>query len=122
MSEQSVGPRPKVHRLPQHVTPEHSARVSWLGIVVCVSSVVMLWAVRGGERTIFRQVLPFAETQTVLSTSVVTEAIPVQDDKGEIVGQLAKMPADVERGASVDATAAIDQKSGIELMNIISKY
>jgi hypothetical protein len=121
MTESSGGSRPKVYRLPKHITEASRTSVSWMGIAVCVGAVATLWAMGGTEKITLTHVLLPADTQAtppVLPGSSIT----VQDDRGELVGQLSKMPADIEHGASVDAIAAADQKSGKELMNIIGKY
>lgn len=126
MNHAPNGSRPKIHKLP-HLQEQESRLYASRGVLVICLAVLLaagipaLWSWHKGAKPVSRSavVQPATANATALASP---EDIPVQDDTGQIVGQLTKMPADSEQGASIHSTAKLDPESGKQLLNIISKY
>jgi len=123
--------RPKIHRLPQQPPVKDSELyVSRAVLIVCLA--LLLVAVipalisfsKIDKKNMAATISP--EQSKIISATAPDTApdnpnLAVRDAQGQMVGQLAKMPADVERGASINTMSKVDNASGKELMNIISK-
>jgi len=120
--------RPKIHRMPERSsrTNDPLALRAFKAIFLSVfllSIITVLWSLRTPHEAVITQIAESTPPLNVTaSAEPQPESIPVQDENGVVVGQLTKMPADIEHGAAISATAKIDQKSGKDLLKIISKY
>lgn len=119
--------RPKIHRLPQSKIHEGELYVSRAVLVVCLALLLVavipaLWSFRTVGKSTIASSIPPSQAQVIAPTANPVQGIPVRDETGAMVGQLAKMPADVEKGASINSVSKVDPQSGKELMKIIGKY
>jgi hypothetical protein len=120
--------RPKVHRLPKNKVQEGELYVSRAVLIVCLALLLVavipaLWSFRTVDKNKKVENITPAQAKMIAPTAnAPVEVIPVQDDKGQMVGQLAKMPSDMEKGTSISSMSKVDPQSGKELMNIIGKY
>lgn len=128
MNHESGESRPKIYRLPQLSANTKEPPVSRMIVVLCfallaVAAIPALWSYlhHGKERTV-ETVSADISPSVAPVQQVAPASIAIRDENGRIVGQMAPMPADAEPGISVNTTAKVDQKSGKELLNIISKY
>lgn len=120
--------RPKVHRLPSQQAQEDERVVSRTVLFVCLG--LLLIAIipalqsfnKVDKNKIAQSLTPGQATMIAPTAPVKNDVIAVQDDRGEMVGQLARMPADMEKGTSIKSMSKVDPKSGKELMNIIGKH
>lgn len=116
--------RPKIHRLPQNAVKEGELYISRTVLIVCVALLLVavipaLWSFRKTDNSTVensRFLAPSKNGAFPMNTTT------MQNDNGQLVGQLARMPADGEKGASIDSMSKIDPKSGKELMHIIGKH
>ena len=128
MNEQNGTSRPKVHRLPQHKVREGELYISRGVLIVCLALLLVavipaLWSFKKIDKSKLTDSITPAQAKILTPTAdKPLEGISVQDNNGEMVGQLAKMPADMEQGTSIQSMSKADPKSGKELMNIIGKY
>lgn len=128
MDEEKGASRPKVHRLPQSKVKAGELYISRAVLVVCLALLLVavipaLWSFKKVDKSNVEASIPPAQAKIIAPTAnAPVESIPVQDERGQMVGQLAKMPADVEKGAAINTMSKVDPKSGKELMNIIGKY
>ncbi len=126
MDEMAGQSRPKVHRLPQHQEKDSELYVSRTVLVVCLSLLLAavipaLWSFSKIDKQRVADTITPEQAQLLSPTAdPASESLIVHDDKGQMVGQLAKMPADKERGA-INSMSKVDKNIGKELMNIISK-
>lgn len=124
--------RPKIHRLPQPLSASDNERyVSRAVLVVCFALLLlavipaMISFSKIDKKNMADSISP-EQSKIIAATAPAPQdadspSLAVHDDKGQMMGQLAKMPADVERGVSINTMSKVDHESGKELMNIISK-
>lgn len=128
MKDNVSASRPKIYRLPQHNRRESGLYVSRTLLIVCFALLVVavipaLWKSRGTDTHKATENASVAESSLAPSAAPpVPQMIHVQDDRGQMVGQLVQMPADLERNVSIHTTSKVDAESSRELMNIISKH
>ena len=102
--------------------------VSRAVLIVCLALLLVavipaLWSFKKVDKSKLAESITPAQAKMLTPTAgAPLEGILVQDDNGQMVGQLAKMPADMEQGTSIKSMSKADPQSGKELMNIIGKY
>ena len=115
--------RPKVHRLPDAAEPEGELYVSRTVVIVCLALLLAavvpaLISFMGlGEKKAVQSIPP-AQAKLLAPQQDVTV---VYDSQGQTIGQLAKMPADMQLSGSIQSISKADQQAAAELMHIISK-
>jgi len=122
MESTSNRSRPKVHRMPENV--QHTKgyyvsqmiRIAFICLLVASAAAVMWYQAPSAPTD--KQVA----SDAAHATAPAAQSIAVSDESGQMVGELTKMPNDIEHGANISATAKVDQRSGKELLKIISKY
>ncbi len=128
MSDENGTSRPKIHRLPKNKVQEGELYVSRAVLIVCLALLLVavipaLWSFNQVDKSKLAESITPAQAKMLAPTAEKPlEGISVQDDKGQMVGQLAKMPADFDKDSSIRSMSKVDPKSGKELMNIIGKY
>lgn len=131
----AIGPsRPKIHRLPPLRKESRVARlwraayglattnkvaiVSSLASVLVVSALILhinkLW--EGGS------FIPQASAHVIpAETGKSTQSIVISGQNGTIVGQIAKIPAQQEKGAPIDTMSNVDNTAQRDLLSVVNK-
>lgn len=119
--------RPKLNLIPNYGDaseapaarfPARRAVVMAAGAVAVLTLVPLTWSLVRGSA----QEAASASSPQAVPHNEENGLMAVHDDNGEMVGQLAKMPGDTERGLQVESVSRADRNSGKELMKIIGKY
>lgn len=127
--------RPKVHRLPPKpgLSPTHSAMMTVLGygkaakLLFTFASLATLSALLGlAARDISwlgREQAPVVERADIAAASGASgSTIVLKSQEGTIIGQMAKMPPQIQGTVAIGAVSAVDNSQGQELLSIINRY
>lgn len=126
MDETQGSSRPKIHRLPKTAAPEGGIYVSRTALLLCLALLVAalipaLSSYNKVEKNKIAASLTPTELNVLSPASGGSEPVMVHDEAGQVVGQITRMPTEADN-SKINTTSKVDQKSGKELMSIISKY
>jgi hypothetical protein len=116
--------RPKVYRLPKEQETESKSFALYgaLGVIALVILCGSAYSIVGFVNKTQAQAEAKSIANLAPSAGAQPNMINIQDSSGQIVGELAKIPADRERGMEVSTTSNVDSDTGKELLKIIGKY
>jgi len=135
MSVSSLHPsRPKVHRVPGLAPKRRENHVVRNVILLTIAALVvgaiptfMIWqrsdmVEKKSPELVSVEIKNQDVQETDNGKTKSDNPLVVHNDKGEVVGQLAKMPGDSAQMLHIDTTKKVDNNTGKELLEIIGKY